>query len=158
MYTIRNILHPTDFSKEADNAFHVACDLARQHKAALTVLYVMPAPIAWGDSIPLPMCRDAEERLMKEYMVPKCTAEPDIPIVHQIEEGIVDEMIVTVAEDLGCDLIVMGTHGRTGLRRMFLGSVAERVLRTAPCPVLTVRVPVLEFAPADESAKEKVVV
>jgi nucleotide-binding universal stress UspA family protein len=68
-----------------------------------------------------------------------------------LEDGHPDKQIVQTAKDEGCSLIVMGTHGRTGLSRLLMGSVAEHVLRHATCPVLTVRMPLSKLAP-EESA------
>jgi hypothetical protein len=67
--------------------------------------------------------------------------DPSVRLEPRLEDGDVPELIVEVAQETVADLIVMGTHGRTGLGRLLLGSVAERVLRTAPCPVLTLKAP-----------------
>jgi nucleotide-binding universal stress UspA family protein len=147
MYTIRKILHPTDFSAQAAEAFRVACSLAKQHGAEVTVLHVIPPPVAWGEVVARGPDGYAEQ-LWAEYLRPMHSPEPGVPVQHQLEEGAPEELIVSVAQDQGCDLIVMGTHGRRGLPRLLLGSVAESVLRKAPCPVLTVRGPVPAPVPA----------
>ena len=134
MLCIRTILHPTDFSPTSAVAYHVARALARDYKARLVVVHVVPVP-------PFTRAREREwfsggppgwrhrlrarlRRLSRSY---------------RLRQGDPAAEIVTVAEGSGCDLIVLGSHGRTGLRRALLGSVAEGVLRRAPCPVLTVR-------------------
>src|SRR5262249_55483999 len=71
-----------------------------------------------------------------------------LPVVHLLESGQPVEEILRVAHESHVDLIVMGTHGRHGPRRMLMGSVAERVMRTAPCPVMTVKSPILMRVPA----------
>jgi nucleotide-binding universal stress UspA family protein len=139
MYTIRKILHPTDFSEQAAAAFRLASSLAKQHGAEVVVLHVVPPPVAWGEAIAREPPDSYKEELWNEYMLPIRSPEPGVQVLYRMEEGIPADLIATVAEDIGCDLIVMGTHGRTGLRRLFMGSVAEQVLRTAPCPVLTIR-------------------
>jgi nucleotide-binding universal stress UspA family protein len=79
---------------------------------------------------------------------------PGVEAERRLEEGDPVEAILRVAEEIGADLIVMGTHGRTGLSRLFMGSVAEQVLRRAPCPVLTLKSPFAATvaAPAEAAA------
>jgi nucleotide-binding universal stress UspA family protein len=72
-------------------------------------------------------------------VIRKYEAPPGVTVGHRLEEGDTVEDILTAAQECGADLIVMGTHGRTGLRRVLMGSVAENVVRRAPCAVLTVR-------------------
>lgn len=139
MFTPRKILHPTDFSTEAADAFRLACSLARDHRAELLVIHVMPPPVCWGEVVARRPPDSYEHQLWREYLEPLCAAEPDIHIEARIESGNPVERIVSIAAEEGCDLIVMGTHGRSGLGRVVLGSVAEQVLRKASCPVLTVR-------------------
>jgi nucleotide-binding universal stress UspA family protein len=140
MLPINNILFPTDFSDRAVNAFHMASALARDHRAAVTVLHVreMPAlPFAEFGAVPppeLPSREELMERLAK-FELP----DEGITVEFVIADGEPGEEIVRVAKEHHCDLIVMGTHGRTGLSRLLMGSVAERVMRRAPCPVLTLK-------------------
>lgn len=149
MYQIRTILHPTDFSEQAQAAFRLACSLARHHKAELIVLHVSPVPIVWGE-IGASMPVGDDEEIMREGLLPLKAKAPDIQMELRVEQGAPEDLIVTVAGEVGCQLIVMGTHGRSGLGRLMMGSVAEQVLRSAPCPVLTVRASCVE-----ESGKEK---
>jgi nucleotide-binding universal stress UspA family protein len=157
MYTIRTILHPTDFSQQAAVAFRLACSMAKEHNAQLIVLHVIPHPVAWADMTLPPCSAEYQEHIREDYLLPIQPFDPSIQIEHHLEEGTPDEMIVSIAEELKCDLIVMGTHGRTGFNRLFMGSVAEHVLRAAPCPVLTVREPFPGDAQAapQECAKAK---
>jgi nucleotide-binding universal stress UspA family protein len=143
MVPFGTILHPTDFSKEAGHAFDVACALARDNRARLVVLHVERPPVTTlGGTAgipPLPIEYD-RERLMAEL---KCIQppEPGIPIEHRLEHGEPGPVILAVAHEIGAGMIVMGTQGRRGLRRLLMGSVAEQVVRKATCPVLTIRTP-----------------
>jgi len=139
MYTIRKVLHPTDFSGEAAAAFRVACSLARQHDAELVVLHVIPPPITWGEAVARLPPDSYEEQLWREYLTPMQPTEPGVRLERRLGEGDPAKTFVDVAGELGCDLIVMGTHGRGAMGRLLMGSVADKVLRKAPCPVMTVR-------------------
>jgi universal stress protein A len=154
MLAINNILFPTDFSERSEAAFHVARALARDHRAALTVLHVRDVPVAvfaeFGAIPPpeLPSRAEVMDRLT-EFEPP----DESVAVEYLVADGLPAEEIVRVAEERGCDLIVMGTHGRTGLSRLVLGSVAAEVMRRAPCPVLTLRSPM----PAAEHLVEEAV-
>jgi nucleotide-binding universal stress UspA family protein len=153
MLPIHNILVPTDFSDRAMHAFHLASALARDHRAELTVLHVreLPAlPFAEFGAVPppdLPSRSDLMERLAK-FEPP----DESLHIEFVIADGEPGEEIVRVAKERNCDLVVMGTHGRTGLSRLLMGSVAERVMRRAPCPVLTLKAPIGVVAPEPATA------
>jgi nucleotide-binding universal stress UspA family protein len=142
MLPIRTILVPTDFSERAEDAFAVACSLARDYGARLVVAYVKAPPtVAYGDLgpiVPDPVftTADLQARLATLHFY-----DPDIAVEYRLGEGDPGAEIVRLSKDVSADLIVMGTHGRTGLRRLLLGSVAEAVLRRAPCPVLTIGKP-----------------
>jgi nucleotide-binding universal stress UspA family protein len=154
MLTIRNILFPTDFSEQSMAAFHLASALARDHRANMTVLHVREIPVvpfAEFGSVPpedVPPRTELLERLGK-FEPP----DDSINVEYVLAEGVPAEEIVTTAKDRGCDLIVMATHGRTGLGRLLLGSVAEEVMRKAPCPVLTLKAP-LPAAEAEATPHE----
>ncbi len=138
MLSIQTILHPTDFSEHSGYAFQLACSLARDRGARLIVLHVMPVALV------------QEKRFYREEMAGELNrlGAPDarVRVEHRLEEGDAATQILRVAQEIGCDLIVMGTHGRTGLGRLLMGSVAEQILRMASCPVLTVRAP---FPPSE---------
>ena len=142
MLLLRTILHPTDFSPAAEEAFQLAGSLARDHGARLIVLHVSPPLPATEFPVDLPDDNEAyREKIWEEFH----RLEAIDPRVREVRleckfvEGEPVGEILRLAEAIGCDLIVMGTHGRTGLTRLLMGSVAEHVLRKAPCPVLTVR-------------------
>jgi universal stress protein A len=141
MLSIRRILHPTDFSANSAAALKVACSLAHDHGAELVLAHVT--------QVPLPMVAEGLVTIV---------APPDYDVIRQqIKQVPIDDPTLTVeridllgdaateilqlATDKNCDLIVLGTHGRTGLKRLLMGSVAEEVVRKANCPVLTVKTP-----------------
>jgi nucleotide-binding universal stress UspA family protein/quercetin dioxygenase-like cupin family protein len=143
MTTIRTILHPTDFSSDSEYAFQLACSLARDHDARIVMLHVLypsSAPLCDGPA-PNPLrSAESQESIVGSYPWP-LPKDPAIRIEHRVAEGDPVMEILRVAKSLECDLIVMGTHGRTGIKRLLAGSVAEGTLRGAACPVLTVRLP-----------------
>ncbi len=155
MLPIHTILHPTDFSAYSDDALRLSCSLARDYGARLVVLHVLERPVvayAGVMTAPPPPPPSAEERRsLQEQLQRVRPADPAITVEHVLEEGDPAAAVLAVARERACDLIVMGTHGRTGLRRLLMGSVAEQVLRGAPCPVLTVTSP-QHPAPSPEKA------
>lgn len=136
MLGIRAILHPTDFSPIAHHAFEVACSLAQDYKAQLVLLHVHEPPAPVGELVPIepPEVRECLLRDLHGFATPA-----DVAVDYRLEVGSVVEGILCTANETKCDLIVIGTHGRGGLRRVLLGSVAESVLRKADCMVLTVK-------------------
>lgn len=146
MKLIQTILHPTDFSESAQHAFRLACSLARDHAARLVVMHVTPLQYPFvGEMIAVPPFDptdgDAErERLLEKLEEMKPTY-GGFPVEYRLEEGEAVERILAVAADVDAGLIVVGTHGRTGLKRLLMGSVAEHLVRQAPCSVLAVKAP-----------------
>jgi universal stress protein A len=144
MIPLHAILHPTDFSERSEAAFHFACALAKDYGARLLVLHVVPpgtkqlAPLLDIGSQATPA--NALAALWEEL---RRLQPPDgvVSIEHQLEEGQPATVIVRVAEETHADLIVLGTHGRTGLSRVLMGSVAEQVVRRAGCAVVTATLP-----------------
>ena len=138
MLPIRTILHPTDFSDNSGDAFQFACALARDYGAKLVVLHVHPTPVLFGDSmaaLPLDVPRDELLEMLNKIK----PDDPAIAIERRLVDGDAADEIRHAAGARHADLIVMGTHGRGGLSRLLMGSVAENVSRYADCPVLTVR-------------------
>lgn len=147
MTTIRRILCPLDFSRFSRHALDQAVALARETGAEVSVLHVFTfAPVvqsvAVGNTIPMePMRLDAATRAALQNDIAAFIDEVDtagITLTTTLFEGDAVTRILDRATDWNADLIVMGTHGRSGFERLLLGSVAEKVLRKAPCPVLTV--------------------
>jgi nucleotide-binding universal stress UspA family protein len=139
VFTLRRILHPTDFSASSRHAFDLACSLARDAGAELVVLHVAPPPpasVVDGIVVDLPPGILDEARAQLGRVRP---ADPRARVAHRLEQGEPATEVLRVAAEVRPDLIVMGTHGRGGLSRLLMGSVAEAVLRRAPCPVLTAR-------------------
>ena len=138
---IQKILFPTDYSHTGDAALGLAASLARERGASLLILHVEEPPAAYGGGemyygIPEPAREDLLEML--EQVTP-----PGDPVEceRRLVTGDPAATIANLAEEEGVDLIVMGTHGRTGLMRLLMGSVAEAVVRQAKCPVLTFKHP-----------------
>ena len=146
MARFRTILVPTDFSDCSEAALRVALDLAGTLGAKLRLLHVYPAPallfdpygIQPAEPILLEAPKAARQRLEREI---EAVSGDGVEIDGEVREGVPAAQIVEEAREWGADLIVMGTHGHTGLEHVLLGSVAERTVRQAPCPVLTVRQP-----------------
>lgn len=150
MLAIRTILFTTDFSPLAYHAFEVACALAHDYKARLVLLHVHEPPVPMGELV-LTEPPGYRETLLRDLQALK-PAQP-IATEYRLEEGAVAEGILRVADETKCDVIVLGTHGRSGLGRILMGSVAESVLREAKCLVLTVKATAKAPASADSGGK-----
>jgi nucleotide-binding universal stress UspA family protein len=153
---IRVILHPTDPSDSSEAALGVARSLARDLGSKLVLLHVVPFEVFPSElAVPVDMraYRDALEA------VREILDDPDLkyPVEAQLGQGDAAAEILRMAREVGCDLIVMGTHGRTGLDRLLLGSVAESVLAKAGCPVLVVKNPRSVAAPTSPRPAEEAV-
>ncbi len=135
------ILHPTDFSAASDLACQLASSLARDHNARLVVVHVMPPPaLAYGvDVMPAPI--EIDRSHLTDRLREMQQRQSKVPIETILIEGDPEVEILRLADELPCDLIVMGTHGRTGWSRLLMGSIAEQIVRKASCPVLTVKRP-----------------
>jgi nucleotide-binding universal stress UspA family protein len=140
MQKLTTILHPTDFSDLAANALHVALALAQQHNAQLIVLYVkQPQEDVIGEfGMPPPEPEPSDEAILERLgkLIPAGSSVPARAMV--INDTVVDG-IVQVAKKTKADVIVMGTHGRKGLARLFHANIADHVTRAAPCKVLALR-------------------
>ena len=146
----RTIVVPYDFSAHADAALRTATDLARRLGSDLHLVHVVQPPTysyAYGTGVGVAPVAPAVD--MGEVRAGATSSLRDVASKLEGFDGKVESQVVEgtsvpfalceTSEALGSDLIVMGTHGRTGLAHVFLGSVAERTLRSAPCPVLTVQ-------------------
>jgi nucleotide-binding universal stress UspA family protein len=144
MWPIKTILHPTDFSECSQDAFRLACSLARDHGARLVVLHVTSMPdLAYKGYGAPGSSLLAEEYLtrVRQDLEKLHAPDPQLPFERRLEEGEPVSEILQIAAETHAGLIVMGTHGQTGLRHLLMGSVAEQVVRKAPCPVLTLKTP-----------------
>ncbi len=153
MSAIKTILFPTDFSPRSEAAFQLAHDLARDYGAELIVLNVLLPPVIVAEPYPFPVDHTFEYNNAREALARITSPDSKVTIRHMLREGDPAKEIVQVANDNQVDLVVMGTHGRTGLSRVLMGSVAEQVLRHCSCPVITLRTPAADVgeapAPAD---------
>jgi nucleotide-binding universal stress UspA family protein len=154
MIEIRRILCPIDLSDHSRGALDHAVAIARWYQAKVTVLHVSPAPIAAYAAGPVvlePMVSSAADR---EHLLAEVKAfvaaesAPRVVIETMLCEGNPATEILDQAGSTEADLLVIGTHGRSGFERLLLGSVAEKVLRKANCPVLTVPKRIADIAPA----------
>ncbi len=149
---IQRILCPVDFSDNADHAARYAVALAETYNSELILLHVIAPPIAAlpGDHLVPDMMQaniesvaeSSRERI--EEKIGEITSK-GISVTSRVINGLPFIEIIRLAKDWPADIIVMGTHGRTGLQHLLIGSVAERVVRKAPCPVLTIKHPEHEF-------------
>jgi nucleotide-binding universal stress UspA family protein len=146
MAGMRRILFASDFSRASGKAFAVALDLARRNRATLTVLHVIApiAPVGPDQYVGIDAWQQLEEearRWTKRHLsaLAARAKKAGVREVGLIADGNPAQQIVRIAKNRRCDLLVIGTHGRSGIAKFFLGSVAGRVVASAPCPVLTVR-------------------
>jgi universal stress protein A len=145
MGAFRRILHPTDFSRASAPALRRAVALARACRAPLVLLHVMtpPSPFIGEGTLPssyaelLIVARRSARRRLATALARVRRERVRVQAI--FAEGLPADEILRAARRARADLIVMGTHGRTGVSRVFMGSVAERVVRESRCPVLTVR-------------------
>ncbi|HZZ80349.1 MAG TPA: universal stress protein [Gemmataceae bacterium] len=152
MSFVRTILYATDFSDCSKAAFRVACSLARETGARLMVVHVAPSTVFVAPFVTVPMnpVIDVSDHL-RGMLAKTQPSDPFIRVDRHLCEGDPATEIVRLADEAHADLIVLGTHGRSGIGRLLLGSVAEQVLRKATCPVLTVRAPLTTAAPSRAS-------
>jgi universal stress protein A len=149
---LKSILAPLDFSPQSQKALHYALALAEQFGASVTLLYVVEPAVYPTEIGYVPAEIDALYRTMDETAREKLAAlaEKQVPAQLRgqtlVRVGQPHREITEAAKELAVDLIVIATHGYTGLKHTFLGSTAERVVRHAPCPVLTVREGEHDFA------------
>jgi len=146
MSRIRRVMHPTDFSRASTPAFKRAVEMAKGNHAELLLVHVMvPAVPLMGDGYVSPKvyedleaaARSAAQKQLRK-LVDKAK-QAGARVKGLLLEGVAHERIAQAARSRKADLVVIGTHGRTGFAKLFLGSVASRVLAVSPCPVLTVR-------------------
>jgi nucleotide-binding universal stress UspA family protein len=154
MQPFHKILVPTDFSRQSAEAIRVAAELSRTFAAPLTVMTVYQpviAPMPEGVMVPLPVDLEGDVERVKERLRQverEVVATGTGTVSCELRQGTPFEEILANARDGSFDLIVMGTHGHTGFKHVLLGSTAEKVVRQAPCAVLTVRIPDEEIAKA----------
>ena len=138
---VKRILFPTDFSEHSEAALHHATSLARDAKATLLIVHVQEPMDSFADTgfAGYPTADDQAE--LQKRLDEIAPSDPNVPFTRQLVRGYPADEIARLAEEEAVDMVVMGTHGRTGLTRLLMGSVAEAVVRRAGCPVLTIRQP-----------------
>jgi nucleotide-binding universal stress UspA family protein len=147
MKPFQKILVPTDFSAHSAEAVRFAADLSKRYEASVSLVHLyQPIAYAIPDGImifPAPQLADmlAEFQKLLDLARQEALAAGAVQVDTQLLQGVIHSEIVNVARQGAYDLIIMGTHGRTGIKHALIGSVAEKIVRTAPCPVLTVRLP-----------------
>ena len=150
MKNLKKIICPVDFSEPSDAALKSAVELAEQYSASIILVHAIneidptPSPSYTlthhlMDQIPQIMGQMTENAHKAMQDLIKNHVEERIPSEHRVVIGDPAESIVELAENEAADLIVMSTHGRSGIKGLFFGSVAEKVVRSAACPVLTMR-------------------
>ena len=152
MLPIHTILHPTDFSTPSKSAFDLACAVARDYDARLVVVHVKPPQMMGGEVHALITTPEEVDRELRGELDKFQPHDASTKIERVLKEGDAGTEILRTAKEISSDVIVMGTHGRTGLGRLFMGSVAEAVSRKAHCPVLTVKHPFLETSSGEPAA------
>lgn len=145
----KTILVATDFSRSSEHALEYAQGLAKSFGGTLHLLHVVPDPVlasAWSEAYAYDLTALGERLRVEaaQQLAARAQSIRDVSVTTEAIIGVPATLISFTAAERGVDLIVMATHGRSGLSHLFLGSVAERVVRTAPCPVLTVREPAAE--------------
>ena len=142
-FTLKRILVPIDFSACSTKALQYALPLAKEHKAAITLLYVVAPAYSAGEYGGIDYAqldasmKDGGERELAKLALDEVRGEVSTDTLVRVGSPALE--IVEIARSLPADLIVISTHGRTGLKHVVLGSVAEHVVQRAPCPVLVVR-------------------
>jgi nucleotide-binding universal stress UspA family protein len=148
MIRITQILCPVDFSEISQHALGHAAAIAHWYEARLTLLYVF-ATLPTMDLPPLVLEDADRERLRADMRRAAANVPSDVPVDFQIQEaGYVHEEVLAQIGATHADLLVLGTHGRSGFQRLFLGSVTEKVIRKATCPTLVVPPSAHDVAPA----------
>jgi nucleotide-binding universal stress UspA family protein len=152
---LKTILCPTDYSELSQAALAYAAALARDHGARLVILHAVetlgPENVTYGEAVSRPQPQAYRQRLWDDlHRVKPPSFEGPVEYILSEEDPV--EAILRTAAARACDLIVMGSHGRGGLKRWLMGSIAEQVVRKAPCPVLVVKAPrAIEQSPEEKT-------
>jgi nucleotide-binding universal stress UspA family protein len=144
-FQLKNILVAVDFSSPSSKALDYAVAFARQFRARLTLLHVVEPMVYPENYVTLPAVNEDINRSLMQAAEEKLASQRDRVAAERVQVNALTRLgrpyveITEAARELGADLILVATHGHTGLKHVLLGSTAERVVRHAPCPVLTVR-------------------
>ena len=135
----KTILFPTDFSTASDAALVHAEALAKSSGASLLIVHVEEPPLAYGGGELYYGLPEPDSERIQKMLDDVRPRDPAVPFTHRLTMGDPAGEIVRIAADERAEMIVLGTHGRTGMTRLLMGSVAEAIVRRAPCPVLVYR-------------------
>jgi nucleotide-binding universal stress UspA family protein len=152
MIQMKTILHPTDFSDTSKHALNYAISFAKEYKAKLIILHVIEeiTTSLYFDMLQAPPLAqlmeeiETQSRKALEEILPR-DVRGTMEVEYVTRKGVPFLEIIRCAQEKQADVIVCGTHGRTGLKHALFGSVAEKVVRKSPCPVLSVRHPEHKF-------------
>jgi len=136
---MRKILFPTDFSSTGETALEYAAALARERNALLVIVHVQEPPAMYGDGTYYYGAPEPDAELLRNMLLAVKPHDPAVACHYRFAQGLPASAILSVAKEEDVDLIVMSSHGRTGLGRLLMGSVAEEVMRKAACPVMVVK-------------------
>jgi len=148
----RKILFPTDFSSKGETALEYAASLARERNALLVIVHVQEPPAIYGEGSFYYGDPEPDADLLRSMLLAVKPKDPAVACHHRFVQGFPAAAILSVAKEEDVDLIVMSSHGRTGLSRILMGSVAEEVMRKAECPVMVVKPTALSEAATSEAA------
>ena len=162
MSAVKKVLVPTDFSEASKAALRYACDLATATNASLCVLHAVESPYSAGlpehCTMPHEYLKQLErsarrelEKLLDEVLTPEESKQFRVSLVLRTG-GAAREILRYLQEHPNVDLVVMATHGRGGVRRLMMGSIADKIVRAANCPVLTMRLPNVESTKTGKAA------
>lgn len=142
----KRVMCPIDYSEYSDAALRYASTLAQEAGAKLSIVYVDDSQVPYDAGYSAYVAPPSDPEALKAKLTEKRPTHEDVEYEHVLLFGHPAEAIVEFANEHSIDLIVMGTHGRTGLARLVMGSIAEAVIRGAACPVLTVKLPIAAAA------------
>ncbi|WP_425614133.1 universal stress protein [Anatilimnocola sp. NA78] len=137
----KKILLPVDFSTAGQAALNMATMLARDGGGTIVILHVEEPPMAYGGGELYYGLVEPDRTELTRMLHEIKPTDPNVPVVYRLVTGDPATAVVQAAEEEGADFIVVGSHGRTGIGRLLMGSVAESIVRHAKCPVVTVKAP-----------------
>lgn len=151
IFRLKEILVPVDFTECTEKALFYALPFARQFGATVTLLHVIEQPFVPAAEFGMVVQVDVSVEAMRELEKLRARVAKQVRCRSMIRQGGAEYEIVNAAKELDCDLIILGTHGRTGMDRLLLGSTVEKVVRKAGCPLFVVRPHEHEFISADSA-------
>lgn len=139
VFRLKEILVPVDFTECTEKALFYAIPFARQFGATVTLLHVIEQPFMPATEFGMVISVDTSSEAMHELEQLQARIAKQVNCRVLLRQGGAEHEIISTAKELNCDLIILGTHSRTGMDRLLLGSTVEKVVRTAGCPIFVVR-------------------